>query len=137
MTHLGLNSAAAALEKGFQTLCFDSDKALIEKLRGGNWPVVEPNLPEIFQKNRAKVSFSPEVSDIQRCDLVYIAADVPTDECGTSDLSAIRALIDLVVPNLQPHAILVVLCQVPPGFTRSLSFPKERLCLSCNPHAPL
>jgi UDPglucose 6-dehydrogenase len=59
--------------------------------------------------------------------VVYIAADVPTDDQGQSDLSGIRALIDTVAAGLGRDAILVILCQVPPGFTRSLALPKERL----------
>ena len=59
--------------------------------------------------------------------LVYIAADVPTDDQGLSDISGIRALIETVAAGLERDAILVILCQVPPGFTRHLSLPKERL----------
>src|SRR6202034_2638396 len=45
-----------------------------------------------------------------------------------SDLVPIRALIDRVAANLRDDAILVILCQVPPGFTRTLAgIPKERL----------
>ena len=46
MTHLGLNSAAAVASHGFGTVCFDPDKGAIERLRGGNLPVVEPGLDD-------------------------------------------------------------------------------------------
>ncbi len=47
---------------------------------------------------------------------------------GVSDLSGIRKLIDQVAGALGPEAVLVVLCQVPPGFTRALtSVPHDRL----------
>ena len=42
MTHLGLNSAAAAAEKGFETICFDPDPDLVAKLVSGKLPVMEP-----------------------------------------------------------------------------------------------
>src|SRR4029077_19329707 len=46
---------------------------------------------------------------------------------GQSDLSGISASIAQVIATLSPRALLVVLCQVPPGFTPALSFPPDRL----------
>jgi len=127
MTHLGINSAAAAAARGFETVCFDADAALIAQLKSGKLPVVEPGLPELLEQSKSRIAYTADVADLKRCGVVYIAADVPTDDRGQSDLSGIRALIDTVVTGLGGNAILVVLCQVPPGFTRSLALPKERL----------
>ena len=127
MTHLGLNSTAAAAEKGFEAICFDPDPAVIAKLSSGTLPVMEPGLPQLLEKNRARIRFTSDKADLKRCDVVYIAADVPTDDRGESDLTGIRALIDTAAASLNNKAILVILCQVPPGFTRSLPFPAERL----------
>jgi len=127
MTHLGLNSAVAAAERGFQTICFDPDPSVIAKLNSGSLPIVEPMLPQLIEKNRSRIRFTSVKSDLKRSDVVYIAADVPTDDRGESDLAGIRALIDSVTSQLNDKAILVILCQVPPGFTRSLGLPLERL----------
>jgi len=127
MTHLGLNSSAAASEKGFETVGFDPDPALIANLKSGNLPVIEPQLPELLEKNRSRLRFTSAKSDLKRCDVVYISADVPTDDLGQSDLTAIRGLIDAVAGQLNDKAILVILCQVPPGFTRSVALAPERL----------
>jgi len=127
MTHLGINSAAAAAGQGFETVCFDADAALIAQLQSGKLPVVEPGLPELLEQNKSRITYTADVAGLKRCGVVYIAADVPTDDQGQSDLSGIRALIDAVVSGLGGDAILVILCQVPPGFTRSLALPKERL----------
>ncbi len=127
MTHLGINSAAAAAGHGVEAVCFDTDATVIAKLKSGKLPVVEPGLPELLEQNKPRVIYTAEVGDLKRCDVVYIAADVPTDDQGQSDLSGIRALIHTVEAGLRRDAILVILCQVPPGFTRSLPLPKERL----------
>jgi UDPglucose 6-dehydrogenase len=119
MTHLGLNSAVAAAAKGFDTVCFDTDPALIARLAVGDLPVVEPDLPELLAANRARLAFSAQVADLARCDLVYLALDVPTDDAGRSDLSGLDRLVELVIPALGPKATLVVLSQVPPGYTRA------------------
>ncbi len=126
MTHLGLNSAAAAAEKGFETICFDPDPAVTAKLNSGALPVIEPGLQELLGKNRARIRFTSDSGDLNRCNVVYISADVPTDDKGESNLAGIRKLIDTVAASLNHKAILVILCQVPPGFTRNLPFPAER-----------
>jgi UDPglucose 6-dehydrogenase len=56
-----------------------------------------------------------------------VAVDVPTDDAGASDLAPIRATVERVAPLLKTDAVLVILSQVPPGFTRGLSFAPERL----------
>jgi UDPglucose 6-dehydrogenase len=126
MTHLGIVSAAGAAASGFRTLCFDPDAALVQRLRDGDLPVVEPGLQELLQGHAGDISYTATLSDLAQCDIVYISPDVPTDDAGRSDLSGIRALIDQVLSALAPHAVLVVLCQVPPGFTRSLPLDPSR-----------
>ena len=127
MTHLGINSAAASAARGFRTICFDPDPRLVERLNAGDLPVVEPGLPELVRDCGQRLLFTADAARFSECGLVYIATDVPTDDTGQSVLSGIRGLIDTVAPRLGEKAVLVVLCQVPPGFTRALSFPKDRL----------
>jgi UDPglucose 6-dehydrogenase len=123
MTHLGLVSATVTASRGFPTICFDPDPALIDEIKLGRLPVSEPDLPELLQANGERQSFTAAIADLATCDIVYIAADVPTDDRGESDLTGIHKLIDAIVAVLGPSAILVVLCQVPPGFTRALAAP--------------
>src|SRR5262249_44268880 len=54
------------------------------------------------------------------CELVVFARDVATDDQGRSDLGPLRTLIDHATPHTRADAVLVVLSQVPPGFTRAL-----------------
>jgi UDPglucose 6-dehydrogenase len=123
MTHLGLVSATVTASRGFPTICFDPDPALIDKIKLDRLPVSEPDLPELLQANGKRQSFTAAIADLAVCDIVYVAADVPTDDRGESDLASIHKLIDAVVAVLGPSAILVLLCQVPPGFTRALTAP--------------
>src|ERR1019366_9349800 len=60
-------------------------------------------------------------------DFVYLAPDIATDDEGRSDDGLLRDLIDLVLPVLRKDAVLVVLSQVEPGFTRSMSVPEPGL----------
>lgn len=127
MTHLGLCSCIAAASKGFDTLGFDVDGALVDRLETGRLPVVEPRLDDLLRDNRARLAFSAEPSCLEACDLVYVAPDVPTDDRGTSDLSSLDRLLDLVLANTRNDAVVVVLSQVPPSYTRARQRPGRML----------
>lgn len=118
MTHLGLNSAVAGAERGFEMICFDPDTALIERLKTGEMPVVEPDLDDLVAKNADRITFTADLSALTRADVAYVAPDVATDDKGGSDLSELERLLDIVEPGLRADAALVILSQVPPGFTR-------------------
>lgn len=119
MTHLGLNSAVAAAEKGFRVICYDSDTQRTAALTRNELPVVEPDLPDLLQKNARRISFTTDPNELTSCDMVYVASDVPTDDFGQSDLGPINMLLAQVEPVLHPDAVMVILSQVPPGFTRA------------------
>jgi UDPglucose 6-dehydrogenase len=119
MTHLGLCSGIAAASKGFETVCFDPDAARIAVLRTGALPVIEPELPELLAAHKARVTFTSDPTALAACDVVYVAPDVPTDDRGGSDLAPLEALLGVVDGALRDDAVLVILSQVPPGFTRA------------------
>ena len=126
MTHLGINSAAAAAARGFPTLWFDPDAVLVARIEKGELPVVEPGLDDLVAQHREHIRCSADPAALRDCRMVYIACDVPTDDRGGSDLSGIDALVDRVCAHMAPDAILVVLCQVSPGYTRALAWPESQ-----------
>lgn len=118
MTHLGLVSGVAAAEKGFQVICFDQDEEIINRLNIGHLPVSEPQLEELISSNKKRIKFTFDEALLTRCDVIYIAPDIPTDDVGNSDLQSIEALIDVIYTLAKNEAVIVVLSQVPPGFSR-------------------
>ena len=127
LTHLGLNSAVSCAFRGFNVIGFHDDQKLIDKLNQGIPHVIEPQLPELMSQCKQQLSFSADISSLHNCDLVYIAVDVPTNDKGVSDLSSVNGIISMASSAMNKEAILVVLCQVPPGFTRKLNWPKKQL----------
>ena len=127
LTHLGLNSAVATATKEFSVIGYHNNLELVAQLNDGNPHVSEPLLPELMELHRKRLTFSAELSCLASCDIVYIAADVPTDKQGNSDLQPIKEMIDQASVAMDKNSLLVILCQVPPGFTRTLSWPKEQL----------
>jgi UDPglucose 6-dehydrogenase len=127
LTHLGLVSAVGTASKGFRVVGYDADGARVRDIAAGRLPVVEPGLDDMAKEFGENLSYTDRLAKLTACDIVYIATDVPTNDRGESDLSSIARLIEGVIPALGPQSLLVVLCQVPPGFTRRLPVPAERL----------
>ena len=117
MTHLGLVSGVSAAEKGFKVVCFDPDVSRIAPLTQGKLPVSEPQLDGLLAKNKARLQFTSDPAALQACDVVYVAPDVPTDDQGRSDLAPINTLLEKVFEAARKDTVIVVLSQVPPGFT--------------------
>jgi UDPglucose 6-dehydrogenase len=126
LTHLGLCSAVGVAVRGFDVVCFAPDTALVGRVAAGDLPVTEPGLDAAFAEHRGRLKFTADARDLAACAVVYVAVDVPTDERGQSDLSAINAILAAVSGALDAGAILVMLSQVPPGFTRAVAFDPAR-----------
>lgn len=127
MTHLGLVSGVCAAEKGFRVVCFDADAARIAALARAELPVSEPRLDALVAANAARLHFTADPVDLAACDVIYVAPDVPTDDGGASDLGPIDRLLATVFDAAREDAVLVVLSQVPPGFTRARMRPGRTL----------
>jgi UDPglucose 6-dehydrogenase len=121
LSHLGLVSSIATAAKGHQVVGYDPDAALCARLQDQQLPLYEPGLPELLREHRNRIRFSADPASLASCAVIYIARDVPTDPDNRSDLSVLRPLIETVAAHASPGAILVILCQVPPGFTRQLA----------------
>jgi UDPglucose 6-dehydrogenase len=127
MTHLGLVSGVCAAEKGFRTVCFDPAASRVAALARRELGVSEPQLDDLMLKNASRLTFTSKPADLAACDVIYVAPDVPTDDQGQSDLGPINALLDIVVGSARADAAIVVLSQVPPGFTRGWQRPGRTL----------
>src|SRR3989344_5035621 len=123
MTHLGLVSGVAASEKGFDVICFDPDAARVAALVRRELPISEPQLDELVAKNAKRLKFTAVATDLSACDVIYAAPDVPTDDSGRSDLGPVNVLLDSVFAVARKDAVVILLSQVPPGFTRGRQRP--------------
>ena len=122
LTHLGLNYLAASAEKVFKYIGFDFDKNKIDKLKKFSIDYKEPNLKKTIIKNRKKISFTENLVDLKKCNIVFISQDVQTNEKGDSYYYDLRKLVERTSKSLNKKAIMVILSQVQPGFTRNITF---------------
>ncbi len=123
MTHLGIVSGVSASEKGFSVICFDPDAARVAALVRRDLPVSEPQLDGLVAKNAKRLKFTSTATDLSACDVIYVAPDVPTDDSGRSEFGPVNILLDTVFAVSHTDAVVVLLSQVPPGFTRGWQRP--------------
>ena len=128
LTHLGIIYSLATAAKGFQAVAFDPDVELVTGLNDGNFPVSEPGLVEGWRENRTRLRYTSKVSDLSDCSLVFFSLDVSTDEKHQSNLQPLRDLIALTIPALANGTTVVLLNQVPPGFTREVRREYQAIC---------
>jgi UDPglucose 6-dehydrogenase len=119
MTHLGLCSAIGAAARGARVLCYDSDPARIAALVRGAYGIDEPGLAETLAAHRERLRFSSDPAALAASALAYVAPDVPTTESGASDLSPVSELLAHVCAVMPETSPIVLLSQVPPGYTRA------------------
>ena len=128
LSHLGLCYSAASAEKGFKVYSFDEDKTKVKKLINNENYVFEKNLDKILKRRLNKnIHFYDHFQNLNKCDIVFISEDVPTDNNGKSNLNNIKKTITKATKFLNKNATLVILSQVHPGFTRKINWHKNKL----------
>jgi len=120
MSHLGIVSAMSLAARNFQCIGVDTNSSLIDDLNLGKWPILEPNLNETYEAAKKNLSFTCDVNQLSECEIIYISQDVHTDEDGNSDLEEVEELIKLSSNVVLKTTRIIILCQVPPGFTRKM-----------------
>lgn len=120
LSHLGIVSSIATASKGHRVVGYDSDRSLCEMLSEGKTPISEPGLSDLLAGSRLTMRFTTDPAALGECDVIYLSADVRTDEDSRSDLSAVSQLAETVVEQARAGASIVVLSQVPPRYTRGI-----------------
>jgi UDPglucose 6-dehydrogenase len=119
LSHLGIVASACLAGEGLAVTALGGDAATVAALGAGRAPIPEPGLEELLR--HAPPRFTTDGSALRHCDPIIIAADTVTDGENRSDLSRLDACIDAVLPWLPADGVLVLMSQVPVGYTRSLA----------------
>ena len=127
LTHLGINYTIASAAHGFNVTAYHFDSEYLSKIKDYQVDFSEPNLSTYLKKNRARINFTNDLKMISKCDIIYISHDVPIDKRGNSDHTLIKKLINRVIKIAKNNAEIVILCQVPPGFTEKIKWKKSNL----------
>lgn len=127
LSHLGLNYAVASAVKGFNVIGYDEKLNLVNDLKNKKISFFEKNLEKNLVKNFSKLKFTNKISDLKKCDIVFISQDVPTNNKGESDIEIIKNLISKTSRVIKKKCILVIMCQVYPGFCKNIRWNKNQV----------
>jgi len=124
--HLSIISALATACKGFKVKIFFQNTKMKNNLSFLS-DIHEPNLLRTYHKNKDKIRFSSDFTELKKCKLVFFAIDTLTDQKGNTDLKNLKKELKQVVLNMKKNSSLINLSQVPPGFTRKINWSKKNL----------
>jgi len=121
LSHLGLVASIGWASFGDAVVAVDPDRETVELLNQTWLPIHEPGLDELLRRYRSGMVFGTDPGLLATCPLVILSRDIPTDADNASDLTGVEGLVESVIPHLRADATLVIMSQVPPGFTRALA----------------
>jgi len=123
--HLGLVSLVVAAQKNNKIISYGERKEVNAAILG-NFNIEEPRLNYFFKKNKKIIHFTHNIKDLQNCDLVYIAKDVCTNSSGKSSLLYLSKILKSVY-EFKKKPILIIMSQLPLGYTSKIKWPKKKL----------
>jgi UDPglucose 6-dehydrogenase len=111
---VGLVTGAAFADLGHRVVVRDVVPARIEMLNAGRLPFHEPDLPDVVERNRERLTFTLDAEELTAAtDLFFACVDTPPTASGDADLSSVWSVIDhLGDPG---ESILVMKSTVPVG----------------------
>jgi UDPglucose 6-dehydrogenase len=112
---VGLVTAACFADLGHRVIVRDIAPERIERLRAGEVPIFEPGLSELLERNRERMSYTLEISDLtSEANFLFVCVGTPPTYAGDADLSAVWAVVE-ELPELGQEAIMIMKSTVPAG----------------------
>jgi UDPglucose 6-dehydrogenase len=111
---VGLVTAACFAELGHRVVVREIVREKVESLERGEVPIHEPELPELIERNRERLTFTTEMSELlDGPRLMFVCVDTPPTASGDADLSRVRSVVE-EMPGDSPH-VMVMKSTVPAG----------------------
>jgi len=86
----------------------------IDALETGRMPFHEPGLPELLERNRARIRYTLDARELAEADALFICVQTPATYSGDADLSYVWTALD-DLPRVERRQILVMKSTVPVG----------------------
>ncbi|MDA8151745.1 MAG: nucleotide sugar dehydrogenase, partial [Acidithiobacillus sp.] len=116
--YVGLVTGACLAQVGNQVLCVDVDADKVARLRAGEVPIHEPDLPAIVQEGivSGRLCFTTDIAEgVTHGDFLFIAVGTPPDEDGSADLRHVLAVAGDIGRHLQRPVTVINKSTVPVG----------------------
>src|SRR5215510_10638840 len=111
---VGLVTGACFAELGHDVVIRDVVPSKIDALTRGEVPFHEDEVPALLERNRGRLSFTLDASDVDGCEFLFVCVDTPPTHSGDADLSRVWTVIE-ELPPVADGTILVMKSTVPVG----------------------
>jgi UDPglucose 6-dehydrogenase len=122
--YLGAVHATGMAALGHDVIGVDSDAQKIGMLQRGQSPFFEPGFPELLEQmvDSGSLRFSTDIQDAaQFAEVHFICVGTPQlPDSNNADLTQIELVVDLLLKDISPTAIIVGKSTVPVGTAASL-----------------
>ncbi len=117
--YVGLPTAIAIAEAGFEVVGVDVNEQRVKQLNNGRSFIAEiPN--EAIKNISKKFSATTKWSEIKKCRVVIIAVPTPLTKNKTPDTSFIENATRNIAPHLSPESLVILESTTYPGTTEEL-----------------
>lgn len=116
--HVGLVTAATAVEMGHDVVAMDLDAAKIELLEGGKAPFHEPGLDELIETavGAGRLRFTTRPAEaVNDAEVVFICVGRPSTPAGDTSLTAVEAVGREIAQHAAAGVVIAEKSTVPPG----------------------
>jgi UDP-N-acetyl-D-mannosaminuronic acid dehydrogenase len=120
--HVGLPLALSFADRGLQTLIYDTNRAVVETIRGGRMPFNEEGAQEMLERVLEKKALHVEdrPDGIAHCKHIVLIIGTPVDEHLNPTFNAIHRAIEGCLPFLRDGQVVVLRSTVYPGITEHI-----------------
>ncbi len=132
--HLGCVTAACCA-RHFQVTGLDFDAALIDGLRAGKAPLLEPGLDELLAANSAagRLDFSTDPAACRDADVLWVTYDTPVNDADESDAAQVLEPLRRALGDLPAGALVLISSQLPVGTCAELEREFPQFHFACSP----
>src|SRR3954466_3498950 len=99
-------------ELGHHVIVRDVMPERIEALRAGRLPFHEPDLPEVLERNRERITYTLDAVDLAGADAIFVCVQTPPTSWAAAALSFVGPALD-ALPASDERQILVMKSTVP------------------------
>jgi len=116
---VGLPLALCFADRGLDVVGVDSDPGVLASVGEGVMPFAEPDTPELLERVReaGRLELSAAVEDAARAETIVLTLGTPALAHIEIDISAIRSVLDHLMPLLRDGHSIVLRSTVAPGTT--------------------
>lgn len=119
---MGLPVACLFAEAGFRVVGVDVDQRVVELLRRGKAPFLEPGLAALLKKHVSggRLTANSDYKAVSGSDFIVFVIDTPVDQKKKPDYSNIGRACKAVGMELRPGSLVIIESTTAPGVTETL-----------------